>query len=361
MKRISRYVLRKFFQVFLLALATFVGLYLLVDFFEKVDDLMEHRAPLWVYFSYFAAKIPLIVVQVSPMAVLMGVFMTIGGLSRTSELTALWASGVSLVRTVVPLIGAGLLISLTVLLANENLVPLSVRTMNHLWATEVDREPGIVLKKDRLWLREGDAIINVALADPDQGVLHGVSIFRFDQDFGLRERTFAEEARFESGRWRATSGTRYRFSPESGQLLEARKLSDAPLELAREPAGFQFANTESEELNFRQLRARAQKLTTEGYDPSRLRVDMHNRLAAPFAAVIMAFIGIPFALRKGRSGSVALGVAVTIAIGFGYLIVQAVGLALGYASLLPAVIAAWATNLLFLLFGLWLLLANRSG
>ncbi|SDM02554.1 lipopolysaccharide export system permease protein [Geoalkalibacter ferrihydriticus] len=359
MNLINRYILRRFFQVFGLSLAAFVGLYLLVDFFEKVDNLLEQRVPLEIYFVYFAAKVPLIAVQIAPMAVLMGAFMTIGGLSRTSELTALWAGGVSLLRIAAPLLGTAGLISLLILLLSELLVPLSVRTTNEIWETRVHGRPAVMYKLDRLWLREGDHIINVRLVQPEEDRLQGVSLFRFDEEFRLVERIEAPETQHTGEAWEAPEIQHFRFSPGGGQLLSAERLSNTSLPLSRGPENFRSARIESEELNFRQLKQRAAVLRSEGYDPRRFTVDMHNRLATPFATLIMAFLGIPFALQKGRNSRVALGVALTVAIGFSYHMLHAVSMAMGYAGLLPPPAAAWSVNILFLLFGTWLLLAER--
>jgi lipopolysaccharide export system permease protein len=361
MRRINNYILRKFFHIFGLSLAAFVGLYLLVDFFEKVDDLLEQRVGVAVYIGYFAAKVPLILVQVCPMAVLMGVFMTIGGLSRTSELTALWAGGVSLVRIAAPLLGTAGLISLAILLISEFFVPLSVKTTNEIWATRVQGRPAVEFKLDRLWFREGHQILNVRLADPDSVLLQGLSVFRFDEDFRLAERLEVPQAVYQQDHWEASSAQRFLFSPSSGQLLKSERLSQKTLDLDKRPEDFRLAPAATEELNVRQLRSLADKLAAEGYEPRRLIVDMHNRFATPFATLIMAFIGIPFALQKGRGGSIALGIAVTVAIGFSYFVLHAVSMAMGYAALLPSILAAWSVNLLFFLLGLWMLLQEQSG
>ncbi len=87
---------------------------------------------------------------------------------------------------------------------------------------------------------------------------------------------------------------------------------------------------------------------------------MHARLAAPFASLIMAFLGIPFALRKGRDSGLALGIAMSVMIGVAYFILQAISLAFGYSAALPPLLAAWSANLLFFLFGCWLFLGSDS-
>jgi lipopolysaccharide export system permease protein len=71
----------------------------------------------------------------------------------------------------------------------------------------------------------------------------------------------------------------------------------------------------------------------------------------------MAFLGIPFALQKGRGASLTAGIAISVLIGFSFYIVQAMLLAFGYSGVFPPLVAAWAANLLFFLLGLWLVLS----
>jgi lipopolysaccharide export system permease protein len=130
--------------------------------------------------------------------------------------------------------------------------------------------------------------------------------------------------------------------------------------LRKTPEDFKMPEQKNTELGFRELYRISQRLQEEGYDAIRYRVDMHARLATPFAAVIMAFLGIPFALQKGRGSNIALGVAITIAIGAGFHIVNALITAFGYSAVLPPFVAAWSANILFGLFGLWLLLSVRQ-
>ncbi len=94
MKIIPRYILRHFFPVFGLALSAIVGLYLIIDFFEKVDNLLEKHVPAGEILSYFLLKIPFILTQGIPMAVLLGSLVALGILKRNRELIALETAGI---------------------------------------------------------------------------------------------------------------------------------------------------------------------------------------------------------------------------------------------------------------------------
>lgn len=359
MTLISRYILSTFGRVFGLALAAFIGLYLLVDFFERVDNFMEYGAAAHLYLSYFALKIPFITVQVAPLACLLAVFMTLGGFSRSNELTAMHSAGISLLRITMPLLVTGLIISLLSLLAYEYLVPICFKQANTIYTSKVQGRPVTVFKRSRIWLREGSKIVNIHLAEADKGQLQGVSLFDFDQSFNLTDRTDIPQATFVNNQWRAESLIERRFV--NGNLAISQRGHDLPVDLKLTPDDFRIPDSKrNEDLGYRELRSLAAKLRAEGYNPIRFEVDMHARLATPFASLIMAFLGIPFALRKGRDSGLALGIAMSVMIGVVYFILQAMLLAFGYSSALPPILAAWAANLLFFLFGCWLFLGTDS-
>jgi len=357
---ISRYILSAFARIFGLSLGAFAGIYLLVDFFERVDDFIGHKARFSQYILYFANKIPLIIVQIAPMAVLMGVFMTLGGLSRNSELTAMRASGISLWRITTPLLTAALLITGTLQVANEFVVPLSAQKVNYILRTEVKGKPELAVKRDRLWFREGNSIINIRLALPEKNLLQGVTIFRIGEDFKLLSRIDAPSAAYVNGEWLFENATVREFPTGKGTVPIIQHFDRQVVDLTKTPDDFRTAERRTEELGVRELYKMATKLAEEGYDAIHYRVDMHARLATPFASFIMAFLGIPFALQKKRGASLAMGITISVAIGISYHIIQAMLLAFGYSSVIPPLVATWAPNILFGLFGTWLLLMVRE-
>ncbi|MCP3178066.1 MAG: LPS export ABC transporter permease LptG [Desulfuromonadales bacterium] len=358
---LNRYILSIYIRIFFLASATFVGIYLLVDFFEKVDNFIEHGASASQYLLYFGNKIPLIISQVTPLAVLMAVFMTVGSLTRTNELTAMKSCGLSLLRMTWPLLLASLLTAMAILAINEYLLPLSVKTTNTIYEEEVRGRKSIVFKRDRLWFREGADIVNISLVEPENQTITGLTIYHVDEQFRLTRRTDAASGDYTADRgWAFQQVTHREFDPRSGEMFDEKKLAQAVLPLSKTPEDFRESEPDLETLNFRQLSALVSKMESEGHSPIRYKVDMHSRLATPFANVIMAVLGIPFALQRGRQTNVATGVALSIVIGFAYYVIMAAMQAFGYSGVAPPAVAAWSAHVLFALIGGWMLLSTRS-
>lgn len=360
MTLINRYLLSTFIRIAGLSLAAFVGIYLLVDFFEKVDDFLEHQAAAALYFSYFACKTPLIVSQVLPLAVLMGIFLTLGSFTKSNELTAMRAGGIGLFRIITPLLIAAALLTVCNFVLNEYLIPVSTQKANHILRTEVKGKATTMSKRDNVWFRDGDSLYHIDLAIPEAQQLRGLSSYQFNETSRLVARIDAEDARFQDQQWLATTATRRTFSAQTSQLLAEEIVSNYPLALSKLPEDFGHSSGQHQELNFAQLRHLSRKLHQEGFDVTRYRVDMHARLAAPCACIIMAFVAIPFALQKNRNVNLALGISISVLIGVSFFIVQSTLLALGYSAILPAVVAAWSANLIFLFLATFLILSTRD-
>jgi len=360
MTLITRYLLQAFSRVFFLSLVAFAGIYLLVDFVENVDSFIARQAGATAYFIYFFGKLPQILTQVTPMAILFGVFMTLGGLSRSNELTAMRAGGISLWRISMPLLGVALLATVATLAANEYVVPYTARKVNFIDRTIIKGEPSQLLRRDRVWFREGDQLINVRLVLPAEKLLYGISIFRIDRDFRLLARIDADRASYEGDHWLFQNLTTRTFAADGSEAMTLVRSKEEVLPLAKTPKDFATPEFHNDDLSYRELHQMVERLESENFPATRYRVDMMARLATPFTSLIMAFLGIPFALQKGRNANLAMGVALSIAVGVVFYLVQATLLAFGYSAVVPPLVAAWAPNLLFVLIGVWLLLSARD-
>jgi len=357
---LTRYLLTLFLRNTLLALATFGGIYLLIDFFEKVDDFISAGAPPALYFTYFLSTLPLIIVQLTALALLMGAFMTIGGLSRSGELTAMRAGGLSLLRITRPLLLAAVAITALIILVQEMVLPLSTRYTREVFDQRIRGNQEITTTRHQIWLRVDNRIIHIGQADPDSGELRQVTYYSVDPLFRVSNRVDAAYARFKDNAWTLHKVVERTFDPDSGEMASSRQSAEAPFALGKMPDDFRSTDLRQWELNFFDLRRLVRQLQNEGSDPTRYRVDMHSHLASPFACLVMVLLGIPFALQRGRNSSLAMGIVVSIATGVTYFILHSMTIAFGYSGILPPFVATWAANVLFGLTGLWFVLFRKQ-
>ena len=95
MKILGRYCIKEFLKCFGLFEVTFVAIFLLIDFIQKIDNFVEANAPQDAVFTYFLFKSPYIIINMVPVATLLAVIVMLCLMEKNNEITAMKACGVS--------------------------------------------------------------------------------------------------------------------------------------------------------------------------------------------------------------------------------------------------------------------------
>jgi lipopolysaccharide export system permease protein len=360
MKIVNRYILNYFRRYFLLALMAFIGLYLIVDFLEKIDNFTRHNAPAKLYLLYYLNSVPMVAVQIVPLAVLLAVFLAIGALSRSNELTAIRSGGISLGHVAMPLLGIAFAISVGVMAASEFLVPVTTENARIIYNVEVKGKQILASQRGNLWFHNSGQLLNVRTFHADTMSLRGIIVLESDSNQQIIHRIDAKKASYEDDQWIMSGVVERHFNPDTGQPISLKRHATLALRLDKTPEDFLENQPRPEEMNMVQLKEMADRLASGGFDDTRYRVDLFAKLGNPFSSLVMAFFGIPFAIQRGRNSNLAMGIGLSIAIGFTFFIAQTVLQAFGYSAVLPPMVAAWGANLIFLMLGIWSLLSTRS-
>jgi lipopolysaccharide export system permease protein len=109
-------------------------------------------------------------------------------------------------------------------------------------------------------------------------------------------------------------------------------------------------------MNYNQLKAFIQDLQKRGYSVQELLIELHEKIALPFVSMVMVILGLPFAFRSGKKGSL-YGIGLGIGLVVVYYAAFAVLSALGQIGLFPPFLAAWAPNILFAGLGAYMMLS----
>ncbi len=114
-------------------------------------------------------------------------------------------------------------------------------------------------------------------------------------------------------------------------------------------------------MTFGEIRNYLARFRHEGFSFARLLTDYYSRVASPLVTVVMVLVGIALSLRRSgvRGGNMAMGIGQAFIIGFCYWTTHSVAIALGRGGALAPMLAGWMANVLFLSFGLYLLLKVR--
>lgn len=364
---LDEYVLREFVLTFFLVLATFVMLMLVFTFFELLSDIIRNRTPLVTVGEYLMNLTPSMIYLITPLSVLIGVLVVFGVMNRTSELTAMKATGISLYRITVPVLTIAALLSASLFIFDEVYLPQANRRQEALRNVIKGKPAETVEHPGRNWMfgeqRKGQpsTIFYYQYFDPDTRTFGNISIFEFDPGtFTLTKRITATAAGWEPklSAWVFEDGWERTFKGD--EIASYRTfLVGTFSEVSESPAYFTRDVRPSSEMSFGELARYIRSLRQSGFNTVPLRVQLNHKLAYPLITLVMGVLAIPFALSMGKRGSLS-GIGVAIGVAIIYYVVSAFFENMGNVSWLPAVLAAWAPDLLFGLAGAWLLLRTPT-
>jgi LPS export ABC transporter permease LptG/LPS export ABC transporter permease LptF len=362
--RLDRYILRRFTAIGLIVLGAALTLYLIVDLTELARYVLENEIPAELVIEHYQYYSLQIVYTIAPIVVLLTTLITFGLLSRTSEITAAKALGVSLYRIAAPVVVAGLVVGAAVALLDFTILPVTnARKAELRRQIKGHEEPAGLRRATRQWFFSqaedgGGFIYNYLHFNPQRRLLQRFQAFRFDPDHRLTGHLYASELRLVGTSWVLLDGWSRQL--DGPRVVDYRELpGPATLDLRLGPQFFSTEVKSSEEMNYLELREYVTRITASGQWVPDLATQLHNKIATPVVCLVMVLVALPFAFRLGRQGAL-YGVGIAILLGIVLQVVIAFFTTLGEAAVLPPWIAAWGPNLLFSLLSLYLFLGVRT-
>jgi lipopolysaccharide export system permease protein len=362
MKIISRYVLKQFFTIVFFAISASIVLFLIVDIFEHTGLLLDHPASVSIIVLYFASKIPFMLFLTLPITVMLATLISLGLMGKNLELVAMRTCGISHISIITPILIVAFFISIFAFFGSDYLVPKANRLTEYLEIVKIKKKkqelkPEYMLNK--IWLKKGDSIYHLDRFLPNEEMIEGITIYRFDTNFNLTKTIEATYAVWTKKGWAFHNVSEKDFG--SSSLATVNKYDVKYFYLEEKPDDFKVVfENQTEKMSFNQLSNYIKRLSADGYDTTRYRVDLHSKLSFPLANFIMVLIATPFAIMIGRRGGIAFATVVAFAFSFLYWIVYSICLSLGHGGTLPPFIAAWTANILFVVASIYLFLTVRT-
>ena len=202
MNLLNRYLFREFTKNLLLVMAALVTIYILIDFFERIDDFIEAKKNLALAAKYFLLKIPLIIEQLMPIIILLGGIIVLGRLNHNGEILALKGVGINTFRITVPITATAVVFSLVALGLAEWIVPPTTANTNKIFYEQVrQEEPRGILRGNRFFYRDAQGFYSfeknpVSANSLDQFIFTG-----WDANYNLDILLTADSATWTNGIW----------------------------------------------------------------------------------------------------------------------------------------------------------------
>lgn len=353
------YIGKLYLQVFALTFLGLLGIFYIASFIDLSDKLFKGTATGAQLVLFLWYSTPQYVYYLLPLSTLIATLVTIGVLTKSSELIVMRACGISLYRVAMPLLTLGFVWSGALFGLEESLLASANRQAEQLKHVMRGGSPRTYDVMNRQWIAAKDGrLYHYQHFDPRLRLLNDLSIYEFDeQGWRVLRRTQAAQVVYRDGIWEAERGWVRTFDAKT----DASQFTPfARQTLTLEPVDyFATEQPDAERMSFTDLRRYIDSLRTSGFDVVPYTVALHRKLSFPFVAVVMTLIGVPFAVTTGRRGALyGIGIGIFLAICYWGLFILFT--AIGGAGMLTPVLAAWAPNVLFLTVATYLLLTVRT-
>lgn len=330
MGALDRYLLLRFASVFALVFGCVIGLAAALDTLANADQAIRRGDGLG---PYVLARLPLLVLKLTPIAALLAALVTLLSLSRSGELGAAGALGAGQGRTARALAPAALLLGLGIFAIAEVATPPAAA---HLRAMGLQPFAEIARPADAVWLREEDDIIRIGRISADEQTLGDVSIFRRRPDGRLAFEVRAETAERNGDGWRLRDVVVLESADAPPQIGD---LMDWPTPLG--PGSYKLLAAHPQELPLASIRTLAAAEGASPKPPHFYNLWIKRKYAVGVSVGLMVMLAIPFAGRLSRGRSQAAPLAIALAVGFAYVVFESLSVAAAETGAISPMAGAW--------------------
>jgi len=358
MKLLDRYLMAEFAKNLLLVLGALIAIYLLVDFFERVDNFLAAQKTIGLAVKYLLLKLPFIYMQLIPVCLLLAGIITLGVLNQHFEFMALMAGGLSVVRIIRPLLVAAALFTLLSAAVGQWLLPATTAAVHRIWYEEVNNQiPRGIIRDGRTYFKGRDGIFSFVCPDPAKNEFRDFSFAAFDEEHGLTELLSSESATWADGVWQLKNGEEKKLAANGG--FNVRLFASLGKSFQEEPAEFFVPPYKIEELSYTTLLKQA---TDERGGQRESLVEFHRRVSYIFLGIPLLMLGLPVLLtvHRAKGRDLAWAIPISCAMAFAAWGAWSVGQSLVKSAILPPGPASWAVHLLTFALGSLLIKKHQS-
>lgn len=348
MRLIGAYVSRTVAAAILLVLAVILGLDVIAAVIDQLQDL-EGSYTFINALAYVGLSLPARIHEYLPLVALVGCLAGLGALAGTSELVAMRGAGTSVLRLSWFAIKPALWLTLVGLIIAEFVAPKSQQLADSYRAMAL-RDASVV-SEFGLWHREGTHYMHFDAVQPN-GVLYGVTIYRFDDQRRLQRSLFAARASYQERHWWLEDGRETRFLADR---TEVENFQGRRWETRLTPELLNLLVLRAEDLPISGLWRYADYLHRQGLNADEYRLAFWNKLLQPFAIAGLVLLAVSCVFGPLRQSTMGYRIFVGVLIGVVFRTSQDM---LGPASLVysfPPVLAAALPALISAIAGILLL------
>lgn len=359
---ILRYISKKFFFAILGVFALIFLLIFLVDFVEILRLSSKYGA-----YSFFSLvlltllRLPSFAELSLPFAVLAGSIVSFLLLSRSSELTVIRASGISVWQFVLPGILVAFFLGIIATTLYNPLAAWAKEQSENLYASTFGKQSSFLQQKGGAyaWLRQigvdGPSVMKAKAVAKKGTLLSGVTVFIYDNNNRFMERIEANNAELRLGYWKLQDAT------ISGVDRQPEFYKTYILSTYLTPTQVLDFIGSADSISFWNLPRFIENAEAAELPATQFKVQYQLLLSRPLLLISMVLLAATCSIRIFRFGNIQNLVLGGLSAGFLYFIGAEISRNLGLSGIATPMVAAWTPIIMAFCITLTILLYQEDG
>ena len=344
MKLIDKYILKKFLSAFVFTMLILMAVIVVIDITEKLDKFGRSDATTWEIIGYYMDFIPWIANMITPIITFIATVFITAQMAGRTEIIAILSSGISFRRMMVPyLIGASC-IALTTFILSGWVIPNSNKSRTAFEMEYLGKEESGSLSNIHLQTRP-DTYLYIRTYNNNSDMGFDFSLEKVEGTEMVGKLTANRMTWIEDGQhWKLMSWKYRSIDSLKESITEGREM-DTVLNIV--PADFENIYRAYDAMTFRELNDHIEKLVSRGASGVQIYlVEKYTRYSAPFAVLILTFMGVIVSSRKTRGGA-GLKIAIGFILSFLFIVLCLFGKTQAEAGSMDPAFSVWIPNIIF--------------
>ncbi len=341
-----------FFPLFLAAMVTFAFILEMVDLMMNIWRYIYNSVPMNVVGTIMLNFLPKTFTWAMPLAVLFASCFMLSTLYSNNELTALFASGVSLIQFTAPLLALSAIFSVALFFFQDKVVVKSSLKYEQVKSAALNQEKDLDNDNIVIISEGGTKIYKADYFDNDLQRLRNLCVVLRGEDKELRSIISANYASWNEGHWSTQNGWEYRY--ENGEMKGLPLGREVELTLVEPPETFRNNTVSVESATIEESRAYIEHLQKTGLPFSEALSQYYNKFSFPIVVFIVAFLSVGIS-GKGRRNVFVISLTLSLAAAVLFYVTQMVTMLMAKFGILPPLFGAWLPVVLFIFLSVVLL------
>ncbi|MEE9451842.1 MAG: LPS export ABC transporter permease LptG, partial [Gammaproteobacteria bacterium] len=342
MKIIDYYIAKTILSAIGIIVLLLIGLFIFMLFIDQLSNIGYGNYGVWQALFFVLLQVPAQMYSFFPIASLLGSLIGLGILATNSELIIVRAAGFSIAQIIVTVLKTSSVLIVLIVLMGEILVPRLTTFAENYQAAAMSGSK-ILSSSGSVWLRHQDDFTYIGnVVSEDQ--LQLISQYQFNQDRQLTEILSAKQAVYRDNQWILQEVTQQHIS---NTQVDTHQLEQMQWDIDLNISFLELIVREPDEMPLSQLYRfiRAEQQAND------YKLAFWQRIAQPFATVIMMLLAIPFVFGPLKSATLGSRFLAGASVGFGFHMLDKFFGPVSMVYQLPPIVAAFAPALLFVVIG----------